>query len=830
MIPKQIGRYQVIEQISQTSMASVYRAHDPSIGREVAIKVLPSHLLQDATYRTRFNREARIVAAMDHPAIVPIFDFGEVNDQPYLVMRYMSGGTLADKLDNGALPIEEAVDILVRLANALHEVHQADVIHRDLKPSNVLFDHRDSAALTDFGVVKLLTADETVTSSAVGTPAYMSPEQIEVGDEVSERSDVYALGVLLFEMLTGKRPFTGGTSAEVMMSHVNDPIPKMRDLDPTIPEALEAIATKSLAKSPSERFGTAQEFARALTAVFGKNQKGSARLLYALQPKRFRLFATLGCLSAIVAIGLLGWLAFSYRTELNGIVRGQSATATSQSIASVTAIASVREETEQTATAQSATREQAELATETVQPTATNPQPTITVAALDTLTATPSPSQAPPATATEESTAASGTSSTADPTATAESTVPTDPTATATLPATATDEPTATATSEPTVTPTPSPTATTPADRFNILLDEGRSNPILFRQDQGRVQAAPNASTNERGTGWTVRDFVAEVEFSNPAADEFTPWDSGIRFRASDSGSYHLVIFSSNAWQLYDETATSFSLIDGGEFSDLRNFGGNKVTLVAAGLTGGIYLNDEFVSELDLSDRLDASDVWVTRGFNSEGETAEFIEYQQFTLQPAESDLDDLQSTIDERDVVDALGGQYEQEARQVDPIFAIPSGNMLHGGNVDPERISSGVDLRNFLLEVVFEVPYNLELGEWDVGVIFREDQSSDYRLLMKENGQWQLIERQQDTFSLTQEGWLPNFNTGIGDVNRLKLIVRNDQGFFYLNGILVSELDISGIRLAGDVSLATGIVENHKLAGQITRFTDFSLWILSP
>ncbi len=265
MKPAQIGRYQIKAELGHGGMSVVYLAHDPVIGRDVAIKVLLSNLSSQPAARARFEREARIVAALEHPAIVPIYDFGEQDGQPFLVMRYMSGGSLADLLSYGRLNLQDTAHIVRRLAGALDEAHARGIIHRDIKPGNILFDSHGEAFLTDFGIGKLYEDGQnmTITGSVVlGTPAYMSPEQA-LGKPLDPRSDVYSLGAVMFEMLSGALPYKGSTSISVAMKHVNEPVPDLRAWRPELAEACAAVVAKAMAKDPDERFVTAGELAAA---------------------------------------------------------------------------------------------------------------------------------------------------------------------------------------------------------------------------------------------------------------------------------------------------------------------------------------------------------------------------------------------------------------------------------------------------------------------------------------------------------------------------------------------------------------------------------------
>ncbi len=267
MSQRTINHYEISGQIGQGGMATVFRAYDPRFKREVALKLLPHALLHDPSFRVRFEREAQTIASLEHPAIVPVYDYGEADGQPYLVMRLMTGGTLGDRLAQGPLTVTEAARIFGRLAPALDAAHKQGIIHRDLKPGNILFDQWNEPYLADFGIAKLADGDGakglTATGSTMGTPAYMSPEQVQ-GDNLDGRSDVYALGVILFEMLTGKRPYEAGTPMAVALKHVMDPIPPLPKAD--LPPECQTIINKALAKAPDHRYASASALA---TDVFG---------------------------------------------------------------------------------------------------------------------------------------------------------------------------------------------------------------------------------------------------------------------------------------------------------------------------------------------------------------------------------------------------------------------------------------------------------------------------------------------------------------------------------------------------------------------------------
>lgn len=277
MLPDKIGRYRIKAELGRGGMSTVYLAHDPHFDRDVAIKLLPRELLHHGNFRRRFNREAKIVASLDHPAIVPVHDFGEQDGQPYLVMRFMAGGSLTDRLIQGSMPIHEVSRIVSRLAPALDEVHQKGILHRDLKPSNILFDQRNDPFISDFGTAKFTFEHTklTETGGAVGTPAYMSPEQIQGEANLDGRSDIYSLGIILFEMLSGQHPYQTNTPIGLAVKHIFEPIPNVRVMQPNLPLACQNIITKAMAKHPDDRFQTAVSFANQLADVAG-NVEGVA--------------------------------------------------------------------------------------------------------------------------------------------------------------------------------------------------------------------------------------------------------------------------------------------------------------------------------------------------------------------------------------------------------------------------------------------------------------------------------------------------------------------------------------------------------------------------
>ena len=266
---KLIGRYEVKSEIARGGMATVFHAYDPRFERDVAIKVLPMAFLHDPQFRVRFEREAKMIALLEHPAIVPVYDFGEESGQPYIVMRYMSGGTMTDRLKEGPLALAETTQLISRMAPAMDAAHARNIIHRDLKPGNILFDQYGNAYLSDFGIARIMVeGSATLTGEAIlGTPAYMSPEQIQGEKDIDGRSDIYALGVLIYQMLSGQAPYVSDTPARVMMMHVLEPVPNIQKVVPDLPAGVEAVLAKAMAKDPKDRYSTAGELAADLEAI-----------------------------------------------------------------------------------------------------------------------------------------------------------------------------------------------------------------------------------------------------------------------------------------------------------------------------------------------------------------------------------------------------------------------------------------------------------------------------------------------------------------------------------------------------------------------------------
>jgi tRNA A-37 threonylcarbamoyl transferase component Bud32/ADP-ribose pyrophosphatase YjhB (NUDIX family) len=264
-----LGKYRVLEPLGRGGMARVYRAYHPQLDRYVAIKVLRSDLVEDKEFLTRFQREARAVAALRHPNIVQVFDSDVQEDVYYIVLELLEGDTLKVRLNDyrargEKMPLGEIVRILLDVLDGLAYAHGEGMIHRDIKPANILLTSRGQAVVADFGIAQIVGGTRhTVAGALMGTLNYMAPEQGMEGRS-DACSDIYSLGIVFYEMLTQRTPFEADTPLAVLMKHVNDPLPLPCKIDPTIPEPFERIALKALAKDPEDRYQGAEEMAQAL--------------------------------------------------------------------------------------------------------------------------------------------------------------------------------------------------------------------------------------------------------------------------------------------------------------------------------------------------------------------------------------------------------------------------------------------------------------------------------------------------------------------------------------------------------------------------------------
>ena len=318
MLGSTISRYEIVAKIGAGGMGEVFRAHDPSIGRDVAIKILPEEVRNDPSRLRRFEKEARAAGGLNHPHILAVHDIGMYQGRPYLVSELLDGSGLDERMDSGSLTVRRSIQIAVEVAEGLAAAHTRGIVHRDIKPGNIFITADGHAKILDFGIAKLAkerslepeaTQSDTETMSTqagvmIGTPAYMSPEQIE-GTEIDHRSDIFSFGVLLYEMLSGRKPFTGDTPPQLAIAVLRDDPPPMTSADGRVPPAVEEVILRCLEKDPEERFHSAHDLALALRAA-GAVTSGFTPVF---EPRRSLTRRALFAAVAVILVAVGGVLA-----------------------------------------------------------------------------------------------------------------------------------------------------------------------------------------------------------------------------------------------------------------------------------------------------------------------------------------------------------------------------------------------------------------------------------------------------------------------------------------------------------------------------------------
>ncbi len=816
-VPTKVDRYEIQEEIDRGGMATVFRAHDPRFQRTVAIKLLPQQMMHDPEFRKRFTREARTIAQLEHPAIVPVYDFGEDNGQPFLVMRLMEGGSLQQRLADGPLTVEESAIILQRLGSALDTAHSKGIVHRDLKPSNVLFDQYGDAYLADFGIAHVSASEANLTASGslIGTPTYMSPEQVYGDKTLDGRSDIYALGVIMFQMLTGHIPYEADTPARVMMKHVMDPVPTISKDNPDLPAEMDAIIGKAMAKERDERYATAKELnadmtqatqrttrpdlaaelavlqseleapasetavtellptATAESAEDPTSETATTELFSASPPEAEEDVIGIGTTSndyyqvqsgsSGVPIWIWGVLLILLFLCIGGVIGSAylfTTINTDELLAGlepeeedVDPTATVNLETEQEREDKIATRTALADATETAVPNTNTPRPTLTdevVATSDIVALT------------------------------RESVI-------ATREAQAEEAPTAASTT--------------------VAIPNLFDNPILkadFGPEAGELEHETDDLIELTYTDNAPQNFIVAADIGNPFSAEKGAWDFGLVFRQAEiNDELRLVVRSDGEWNLNNRVPGGDSFVQDGNIDGLLELGeegGNQIILIALDDTGYFILNDEFVAQLDLSERPFAGDIALGTGFYPTSEQEGFAtSYEAFSVW-------------------------------ELEPEYGPESGEMEHILDDLIKIEDSGVNLSNFIAQTTFLNPFSATESDFDFGYGFRVD-DDQYWLAVESTGDWALISRfdsNSDEDEVVNSGQIKNVNTGANESNTLTVITLGDTGYLLLNDQFIDTLDLSEITEAGDLQVITAYYFDHEIEGSSTAYEDFTIWQL--
>ena len=274
-------RYEIEKLIGEGGMANVYLAHDTILDRKVAVKVLRGDLAGDEKFVRRFQREALSASSLSHPNIVEIYDVGEDDGNFYIVMEFIEGKTLKQLIKKrGVLSLSETIDIMLQLLDALATAHDSYIIHRDIKPQNIMIKESGLVKITDFGIAMALNSVElTQTNSVMGSVHYLPPEQAS-GKGSTIRSDIYSLGILMFEMLTGKMPFKGDSAVEIALKHMKEPLPSVRELNPVVPQSVENIIIKAAAKNPKNRYRDVREMAADIKTCLDADKQNENKIVF----------------------------------------------------------------------------------------------------------------------------------------------------------------------------------------------------------------------------------------------------------------------------------------------------------------------------------------------------------------------------------------------------------------------------------------------------------------------------------------------------------------------------------------------------------------------
>jgi serine/threonine protein kinase len=741
---KTLGRYRILERIGRGGMAEVYKAYQPSLDRYVAVKVLYPFLLSEEGSRDRFRREARAVASLHHTNIVQVFDYDDDGDVYFMVMEFIDGPNLKQVLQEQAtqgtrLSLARIDEIMAAIGGALGYAHSLGMIHRDVKPHNIMFNTAGRPMLTDFGIAKIVSAATSSASGGLsGTPAYMSPEAGR-GGAMDARSDIYSLGVVLYEMVTGRVPFDADTPFAVVIKHMNEPLPLPHLLYAGVPDAVERVVLKALAKAPEDRYQTAEEMVRAVHQAVLESQPAPAKP--ARQPETTILPSPFSA------------------PPPGPLPPPQEAGPTSASAPEPATLPTVNfEHAAPPATAQAA------------------PLPPAATRALGAV---------PPASASGPEVAAS-------------------------VPPPASGAPVSDAARvAPAFTVAPM-MARTPAESSSLVTRTGPAPgaPVDPATDPARpvqpwVPADQPPEAHAVAPAPPIWGSPASIPPERPlypppappAPIPPVPPAPPVPQRRRGVG---MAAFG---------VVTVLLLLVAGFVVMNQVAAGARTNATATAVQGTLAAQ---ATTTAVADARIAAQIMATRTVRAGVTTTARAEAT--TTAVAAATASGMLAAVDDL-------------AQQGVPVYGPLDGRL----SLEKDQVATlptGVNLRNFVVEAQFHNPYDSARGAWDYGFLFRHTGlNNEYRLVVNSTGHWGLGLTESN---LSQYQELPGLDTSPTGSNLLRLVVKDDKGYFFVNNDYVATLDLSPKMADGDIYAASAIVQGEGIPGEATSFDGFKVWAL--
>ena len=786
-----IGKYRIIESLASGSQGTVYRAYDPTLEREVALKVLHPHLATPDVVE-RFRREGRIVASISHPNIAGISEIGEHNGAHFIAIEYVPHAA-SELVGRGPIDAVHAASIAYQTALALEaaRVSRRGITHHDVKPDNLLLTSLDAGGvvkLIDFGIAHAEgMTSMTQAGSRWGTPFYMPPEQW-AGERGDTRSDVYSLGVVMYQMLAGRLPFDSDSENElarqnaIANQHLTAAPAPLRSVRADVPEALEAVVAKCMAKSPSERYQTPGELANALAAMLGVAAPGAtgagvprAPVPPSPEPRRARHPSAL--IAAGVAAAFLAIVTLIIIASQSGddqppppprIAAVSPPTHTPTPPVFVNALAPT--------SADSPAPTHTATPTATFTPTATHtPTPTATFTPTATHTPTPTATHTPTPTNTPTPTPTATFTPTPTHTPIPTSTFTPTPTHTPAPTHTPTNTPTPSATFTPTLTPTPSATST----------PRPRVSSGTFYRENAELPHDDDESIESLTTFRNVRNFTISADFEVPYSESVGDWSVGFIFRNPTQNDLSLVsVTQDGLYNHYEKPADGeYARLGSGYVSVWnQNVGDkNKMNLVLIENRGWLFVNSEYVADLDVSGASERGSLEIATGLFAGDEVA-----------GETTRVSDITASALER-----LRGPSSGALTKSDTFIAVSEAN---------------IDVEFAYASAEFSMPDDLD--NWSAGLMFRKREREDYLLFrISSSGSWEVnhATASGDDWRDITQGYSSEIDVDNPIANRIEVFYMGEVAVAYVNGQVLGAVDISAISESGDVMVAYGIYRNN-------------------